>query len=182
MLTASRNRRDNATQLQKQLLLATGRRLSSQTVPNRLHQGDLYASRPVICNPLTSRQRAEEDGLLNIEIKSNMIGAKCCLRVSPDSVSSVILDVFWGWSEKGIQNDPTFVRERSQYRRTGWMVRGGISIGGHKDLYIIWNGTLTVRRYAKEIPRPPCYNLNCWRLLCFSHVNARPHAARLVEN
>ncbi|GFU48458.1 HTH_Tnp_Tc3_2 domain-containing protein [Trichonephila clavipes] len=38
-LTARRNRTENATQLQRQLPLATGRRVSSQTVRNRLHEG-----------------------------------------------------------------------------------------------------------------------------------------------
>ncbi|GFT64271.1 HTH_Tnp_Tc3_2 domain-containing protein [Trichonephila clavipes] len=38
-LTARRNRTENATQLQRELLLATGRRVSSQTARNRLHEG-----------------------------------------------------------------------------------------------------------------------------------------------
>ncbi|GFT03618.1 HTH_Tnp_Tc3_2 domain-containing protein [Trichonephila clavipes] len=38
-LTARRNRSENATQLQRELLLATGRKVSSQTVRNRLHEG-----------------------------------------------------------------------------------------------------------------------------------------------
>ncbi|GFT29536.1 HTH_Tnp_Tc3_2 domain-containing protein [Trichonephila clavipes] len=57
-LTARRNRTENATQLQRQLLLATGRRVSSQTVRNRLHEGGLYARRPMVCIPLTPRHRA----------------------------------------------------------------------------------------------------------------------------
>ncbi|GFW33386.1 HTH_Tnp_Tc3_2 domain-containing protein [Trichonephila clavipes] len=57
-LTAHRNRTENATQLQRQLLLATGRRVSSQTVRNRLHEGGLYARRPMFCIPLTPRHRA----------------------------------------------------------------------------------------------------------------------------
>ncbi|GFW27357.1 hypothetical protein TNCV_2832571 [Trichonephila clavipes] len=73
-LRARRNRTENATQLQRQLLLATGRRVSSQTVRNRLHEGGLYARRPMVCIPLTPRHR--EDGPLNIEIGSNMIGSK----------------------------------------------------------------------------------------------------------
>ncbi|GFV13669.1 transposable element Tcb2 transposase [Trichonephila clavipes] len=85
-LTARRNRTENATQLQRQLLLATGRRVSSQTVRNRLHEGWLYARRRMVCIPLTPRHRAAKDGLLNIEIGSKMIGAKCCLQTSPDSV------------------------------------------------------------------------------------------------
>ncbi|GFY33239.1 HTH_Tnp_Tc3_2 domain-containing protein [Trichonephila clavipes] len=86
-LTARRNRTENATQLQRQLLLATGRRVSSQTARNRLHEGGLYARRPMVCIPLThTTVRPEEDGLLNMEIGSNMIGAKCCLQTSPNSV------------------------------------------------------------------------------------------------
>ncbi|GFY14793.1 HTH_Tnp_Tc3_2 domain-containing protein [Trichonephila clavipes] len=57
-LTARRNRTENATQLQRQLLLATGRRVSSQTIHNRLHEGGLYARRPMVCIPLTPRHRA----------------------------------------------------------------------------------------------------------------------------
>ncbi|GFX80591.1 HTH_Tnp_Tc3_2 domain-containing protein [Trichonephila clavipes] len=57
-LTARRNRTENATQLQRQLLLATGRRVSGQTVRNRLHEGGIYARRPMVCIPLTPRPRA----------------------------------------------------------------------------------------------------------------------------
>ncbi|GFY23194.1 transposable element Tcb2 transposase [Trichonephila clavipes] len=57
-LTARRNRTENATQLQRQLLLATGRRVSSQTVRNRLHEGGLYAHRSMVCIPLTPHHRA----------------------------------------------------------------------------------------------------------------------------
>ncbi|GFS97652.1 transposable element Tcb2 transposase [Trichonephila clavipes] len=58
------------------------------------------------------------------------------------------------WRDRGTRNNPAFVRERSQYRRAGWMVWGGIIIGGRTDLHIIRNGTLTGRRYADEILRP----------------------------
>ncbi|GFW44912.1 HTH_Tnp_Tc3_2 domain-containing protein [Trichonephila clavipes] len=46
-LTARRNRTENATQLQRQLLLTTGRMVSIQTVRNRLHEGGLNARRPM---------------------------------------------------------------------------------------------------------------------------------------
>ncbi|GFS66736.1 transposable element Tcb2 transposase [Trichonephila clavipes] len=54
------------------------------------------------------------------------------------------------WKDRGTQNNPAFVRERSQYRRAGWRVWGGISIGGRTNLHISRNGTLTGRRYADE--------------------------------
>ncbi|GFT93875.1 transposable element Tcb2 transposase [Trichonephila clavipes] len=57
-LTARRNRTENATQLQRQLLLATGRKVPSQTVRNWLHEGGIYARRPMVCIPLTPRPRA----------------------------------------------------------------------------------------------------------------------------
>ncbi|GFX34192.1 transposable element Tcb2 transposase [Trichonephila clavipes] len=64
------------------------------------------------------------------------------------------------------------------------MVWGGISIGGRTDLHIIWNGTLTGRRYADEILRPHVipYTGAIGDSIVFQDDNARPHRARLVEN
>ncbi|KAM8770934.1 uncharacterized protein V5649_019280 isoform 1-T2 [Rhynchonycteris naso] len=45
-LLARRNRCSNATELQGQFLAATGRRLSTQTIRNRLHRVGLHARRP----------------------------------------------------------------------------------------------------------------------------------------
>ncbi|GFV80633.1 transposable element Tcb2 transposase [Trichonephila clavipes] len=88
------------------------------------------------------------------------------------------------WRDRGTRNNPAFVRERSQYRRAGWMVWGGISIGGRTDLHIIRNGTLTSRRYADEILRPHVipYAGAIGDSFVFQDDNARPHRARLVEN
>ncbi|GFT59186.1 transposable element Tcb2 transposase [Trichonephila clavipes] len=146
-LTARRNGTENATQLQRQLLLATGRRVSSQTARNRLHEGGLYAHES---------------------------------RFSLESDTRRVLV----WRDRGTRNNPAFVRERSQYRRAGWMVWGGISIGGRTDLHIIRNGTLTGRRYADEILRPYVipYAVAIGDSFVFQDDNARPHRARLVEN
>ncbi|GFW28331.1 transposable element Tcb2 transposase [Trichonephila clavipes] len=88
------------------------------------------------------------------------------------------------WRDRGTRNNPAFVRERSQYRRAGWMVWGGISIGGRTDLHVIRNGTLTGRRYADEILRPHVipYAGAIGDSFAFQDDNARPHRARLVEN
>ncbi|GFU94923.1 transposable element Tcb2 transposase [Trichonephila clavipes] len=88
------------------------------------------------------------------------------------------------WRDRGTRNNPAFVRERSQYRRAGWMVWGGISIGGRTDLHIIRNGTLTGRRYADEILRPHVipYAGAIGDSFVFQDDNARPHRARLVVN
>ncbi|GFY16783.1 transposable element Tcb2 transposase [Trichonephila clavipes] len=121
-LTARRNRTENATQLQRQLLLATGRRVSSQTVRNRLHEGGLYARRPMVCIPLTPRHRAarrrwaaehrdweQHDWSQVLFTDESRFSLKCDTR-------RVLV-----WRDRGTRNNPAFVRERSQYRRAGWM-------------------------------------------------------------
>ncbi|XP_071044216.1 uncharacterized protein [Parasteatoda tepidariorum] len=88
------------------------------------------------------------------------------------------------WRERGTRNNPTFIRERSHYRRACWMVWGGISIGGRTDLHIIRNGTLTARRYADEILRPHVipYAAAIDDSFVLQDDNARPHTARLVKS
>ncbi|GFX00714.1 transposable element Tcb2 transposase [Trichonephila clavipes] len=184
-LTARRNRTENATQLQRQLLLATERRVSSQTVRNRLHEGGLYARRPMVCILLTPRHRAarrrwaaehrdweQHDWSQVLFTDESRFSLECDTR-------RVLV-----WRDRGTRNNPAFVRERSQYRRAGWMVWGGISIGGRTDLHIIRNDTLTGRRYADEILRPHVipYAGAIGDSFVFQDDNARPHRARLVEN
>ncbi|GFV86573.1 transposable element Tc1 transposase [Trichonephila clavipes] len=180
-LTARRNRTENATQLQSKLLLATGRRMSSQTVRNRLHEGGLYARRPMVCILLTPRHRAarrrwaaehrdweQHDWSQVLFTDESRFSLECDTR-------------FLVWKDRGTRNNPAFVRERSQYRRAGWMIWGGISIGGRTDLHIIRNGTLTGRRYADKILRPHVIPY-AGDSFVFQDDNARPHRARLVEN
>ncbi|GFW55916.1 transposable element Tcb2 transposase [Trichonephila clavipes] len=184
-LTARRNRTENATQLQRQLLLATGRRVFSQTVRNRLHEGGLYARRPMVCIPLTPQHHAaqrrwaaehrdweQHDWSQVLFTDESRFSQECDTR-------RVLV-----WRDRGTRNNPTFVRERSQYRRAGWMVWCGISIGGRTDLHIIRNGTLTGRRYANEILRPHVipYAGAIGDSFAFQDANTRPHRARLVEN
>ncbi|GFU57864.1 cubilin [Trichonephila clavipes] len=82
------------------------------------------------------------------------------------------------------QQDEGCPAKQSQYRRAGWMVWGGISVGGRTDLHIIRNGTLTGQRYAHEILRPHVipYAGAIGDFFVFQDDNARPHRARLVEN
>ncbi|GFX51108.1 transposable element Tcb2 transposase [Trichonephila clavipes] len=114
-LTARRNRTENATQLQRQLLLATGRRVSSQTVRNRLHEGGLYARRPMVCIPLTPRPRAarrrwaaehrdweQHDWRQVLFTDESLFSLECDTR-------RVLV-----WRNRGTRNNLAFVRDRSQ--------------------------------------------------------------------
>ncbi|GFU82792.1 transposable element Tcb2 transposase [Trichonephila clavipes] len=184
-LTARRNRTENATQLQRQLLLATGRRVSSQTVRNRLHEGWLYARRRMVCIPLTPRHRAarrrwaaEHRDWEQNDWSQVLFTDESRFSLECDSRHVLV------WRDRGTRNNAAFVRERSQYRRAGWMVWGGISIGGRTDLHIIRNGPLTGRRYADEVLRPHVipYAGAIGDSFVFQDDNAQPHRARLVEN
>ncbi|GFS62646.1 transposable element Tcb2 transposase [Trichonephila clavipes] len=112
-LTAHRNRTENSTQLQRQLLLATGRRVSSQTVRNRLREGGLYARRPMVCIPLTPRHRAtrrrwaaehrdweQHDWSQVLFTDESRFSLKCDTR-------RVLV-----WRDRGTRNNTAFVRER----------------------------------------------------------------------
>ncbi|GFX29817.1 transposable element Tcb2 transposase [Trichonephila clavipes] len=158
---------------------------SSQTVRNWLHEGELYARRPMVFIPLTPRHRVarrrwasehrdweQHDWSQVLFTDESRFSLECSTR-------RVLV-----WRDRGTRNNPTFVRERSQYKRAGWIVWGGISIGGRTDLHIIRNGTLTGRRYADEILRPHVipYAGAIRDSFVFQDDNARPHRARLMEN
>ncbi|GFV02059.1 transposable element Tcb2 transposase [Trichonephila clavipes] len=121
-LTARRNRTENATQLQRQLLLATGRRVSSQTVRNRLREGGLYARRPMFCIPLTPRHRAarRRSAAEHRDWEQHDWSQVLFTDESRFSLECGTRRVFV-WRDRGTRNNPAFVRERSQYRRAGWM-------------------------------------------------------------
>ncbi|GFX75158.1 transposable element Tc1 transposase [Trichonephila clavipes] len=186
-LTARRNRTENATQLQRQLLLATGRRVSSQTVRNRLHEGGLYARRPMVYIPLTPRHRAarrrwaaehrdweQHDWSQVLFTDESRFSLECDTR-------RVLV-----WRDRGTRNNPAFVRERA----TGSFVTQNYSRSQSEvprdlhNLHIIRNGTLTGRRYADEILRLHVipYIGAIGDSFVFQDDNARPHRARLVEN
>ncbi|GFX94441.1 hypothetical protein TNCV_4294831 [Trichonephila clavipes] len=62
VLSAKRNRRTTAQQVENQFLAASGKQISRKTVARRLRGGCkpsplLYARRPVVCVPLTRQHR-----------------------------------------------------------------------------------------------------------------------------
>ncbi|GFT75972.1 transposable element Tcb2 transposase [Trichonephila clavipes] len=169
----------------KTVALGNMTNVSSQIVRNRLHEGRLYVRRPMVYIPLTPHHRAarrrwtaehrnweQHDWSQVLFTDESRFSLECDTR-------RVLV-----WRDRGTRNNPAFVRERSQYRRAGWMVWGGISIGGRTDLHIIRNGTLTGRRYADEILLPHVipYAGAIGDSFVFQDDNARPHGARLVEN
>ncbi|GFX54419.1 transposable element Tcb2 transposase [Trichonephila clavipes] len=173
------NRTENATSQ------TTGRRVSSQTVRNRLHEGGIYARRSMVSIPLTPRHRTARRrwAAENRDWEQHNWSQVLFTDESRFSLECGTRRVLV-WRDRGTRNNPAFVRERSQYKRAGCMVWGGISIGGRTDLHIIRNGTLTGRRYAYKILRPHVipYAGSIGDSFVFQDDNARPHRSRMVEN
>ncbi|GFV88828.1 transposable element Tcb2 transposase [Trichonephila clavipes] len=160
-LTARRNRTENATQLQRQLLLATGRRVSSQTVRNRLHEGWLYARRRMVCIPLTLRHRAarrrwaaehrdweQNDWSQVLFTDESRFSLECDTR-------HVLV-----WRDRGTRNNAAFVREKVTIQKSRL---DGMGWNQHRRTY------------------GPAYHSE-WNFDRPKDDNAQPHRARLVEN
>ncbi|GFY06287.1 transposable element Tcb2 transposase [Trichonephila clavipes] len=154
VLTTRRHRNMNATLLQQHLRSATGTRVSTQTVRNRLHGLGLYARRPMGCVRLTSRHRRDRRERIFI------------------------------WRDRGSRNNPAFVHESVRFGGGGVLVYGGISIDGRTDLYIIRDGPLSARRYRDEILRPivVSYASAIGDYFILMDDNCRPHQFNLVED
>ena len=68
-ISAWRNPESNATMLNNAFRAGTGRRVSTQTVRNRLHDAQLHSRRPWRSPHLTPRQHTALNGLVRIGIK-----------------------------------------------------------------------------------------------------------------
>lgn len=91
--------------------------------------------------------------------------------------------IVFGIERKDTQNNPTFIRERSHYRRSGLDLWTRISLGGRTDLHMIRNVTLMVRSYKVDILRPcAVFYVAAIGDLFLSMHNARRYRARRVEN
>ncbi|GFT67873.1 transposable element Tcb2 transposase [Trichonephila clavipes] len=73
--------------------------------------------------------------------------------------------------------------ERHSYRGGGILVWAGISLGGHTDLHVFHEGTVTGLRYRDEILDPYVrpYAAAIGNDFILMDDNARPHRARIVE-
>ncbi|GFX94304.1 hypothetical protein TNCV_4293491 [Trichonephila clavipes] len=103
----------------------------------------------MVCIPLTPRHRvARKMGFMNI-FCLNFHDWSHKVLFTDESRFSFDTRRVLVWRDRGTRNNPAFVRERSQYRRAGWMVSCSNfrTYGPH----IIRNGTLMGRRYAEKI-------------------------------
>ncbi|GFT79113.1 transposable element Tcb2 transposase [Trichonephila clavipes] len=128
--------------------VATGIRISKQTIYRRLSHAGMYARRPAVCIPLTS---AHKRACLIWSLKHQhwsvgewanvMFSEECRFSLNSDSRRVTI------WRERGKRFEPRNITERHHFPSRGVMVWAGIMMDGRTDLHFFDTGSVTVQRY-----------------------------------
>ena len=143
---------NNATTLRSELQNATGVRLSTQTIRNRLHEAGLRSWRPAIHIPLTWHHVQERLEWARDHVTwalndwtpiSFTDESRFCVDFT-DRLARV-------WRMQNERFAEVCIAEHDRYGRGSVMVWAGISAQGKTDLHVIENGTLTAERYVNEI-------------------------------
>ncbi|KFM57858.1 Transposable element Tcb2 transposase, partial [Stegodyphus mimosarum] len=155
VISARRQRGSTVRALGSALTLATGIRISRQTVYRRLNHAGLYARRPAVCIPLTS---AQKHARLNWSLKHRhwsvgewanvMFSNEPRFSLSTDSRRVTI------WRERGTRFEPRNISERHHFPSRGIMVWAGIMMVGRIDLHFFDTGSVTGQRYRDEVLEP----------------------------
>ncbi|GFY18678.1 transposable element Tcb2 transposase [Trichonephila clavipes] len=155
VISARHQRGSTARALGLVLTVATGIRISRQTVYRRLNHARLYARRQVVCISLTSaRKRAR----LNWSFKHQhwSVGEWANVMFSDESRFSLSSDSRWVtiWRERGTRFEPRNITERHHFPSRGVMVWAGIMMDGHTDIHFFDTGSMTAQRYRDEVLKP----------------------------
>ncbi|GFX96652.1 transposable element Tcb2 transposase [Trichonephila clavipes] len=155
VLSAKRNRRTTAQQVENQFLAASGKQISRKTVARRLRGGGLYAHRPVVCVPLTRQHRTarlqwcrEHHNWTEQDWACVLFSDESRFSLSSDCRRQLI------WRESGTAYRPENIQEKDRYPTCIIMVWAGIMINGRTRLHVVANGTMTGQRYIDEVLLP----------------------------
>lgn len=183
-LSDQRRRNISVPQLIAGYPVASGWRISASTVRRRLQNVGLYARWPVVCVPLTRRQRRARLSWAREHVSWTRQRWASVLftnesRFTRESDSGRLLI----WREQNTRYHQSNTVERDSYCDDGIMVWEGISLGGHTDLHVFQGGTLTGVRYRDEILDPyvrPYVGASGSDFI-LRDDNAKPHRAVVVE-
>ncbi|GFT25508.1 transposable element Tcb2 transposase [Trichonephila clavipes] len=155
ILSAKRNRRTTAQQVENQFIAASGKQISRKTVAKRLRGGGLYALRPVVCVPLTRQHRTshlqwcrEHHNWTEQDWACVLFSDECRFSLSSDCRRQLI------WRESGTAYRPENIQEKDRYPTCNIMVWAGIMINVRTRLHMVSNGTMTGQRYIDEVLLP----------------------------
>ena len=184
VVQARRHRFDNATTLRRDFQNATGVRISTQTIRNRLHDAGLRSKRPAIRVPLT-----------RYHVQMRLAWARDHVTWTQNDWAPVLFTDesrfcvdFTNrrarvWRMPNERFAPVCVAEHDRFGGGSVMVWAGISAQGKTDLHVIDNGTLTALRYVNEIldvyVRP--YAGAVGENFILMDDNARAHRARITD-
>ncbi|GFX67989.1 transposable element Tcb1 transposase [Trichonephila clavipes] len=124
-------------------------------VARRLHDGGLFARRPVRCVPLTPAHRRrrslwcrEHRNWRENEWERVLFTDESRFSLSSDSHRILI------WRERGSRNHPSNIIERGRYGSRGVLVWRGSMLDSRTDLHIFDAGSVNGTRYCNEIILP----------------------------
>lgn len=182
---ALRQRHSTARMLRNDFQVATGVRLSDQTVRNRLHGDSLSARRPATGPVLTVAHRRRRLEFANNHVNWQLAQWRC-LMFSDESrfhVSACDRRVRV-WRRPGERYADCNIVEYDRFGGGSIMYWGGISFDGRTDLYRVGGGSLTALRYRDEIVDPIVrpYLGAMGNNSVFVQDNARCHTAHVVRD
>ncbi|UYV63374.1 hypothetical protein LAZ67_2003876, partial [Cordylochernes scorpioides] len=141
VVTAKCHREMTAIQLSNELSSATGTRISRQTVYRRLHEGPLYARRPMVCIPLTSAHRRarlnwclEHLAWTHDQWANVLFSDESRFSLNTDSRRVFI------WREPGTRFNPSNIREIDSFGGGSLLVWAGISSSRRTPFHIFFWG------------------------------------------
>ena len=146
-LQARRHRFNNATTLRSELQNATGVRLSTQTIRNRLHEACLRSRRPAIRIPLTRHHVQERLEWARDHVTWALNDWTPILFTDESRFCVDFTDRRARvWRMRNECFAEVCIAEHDRYGGGSVMVWAGISAQGKTDLHVIDNGTLTAER------------------------------------
>ena len=154
------------------------RRVSAQTIRNRLSEGNLRARRPCV-GPVLRRQHRRQR--LRWCTNVRVWNLRNWRRVWFSDESRFLLQRRDG-RQRVYRRDnerfaPNCVRQVDRFGGGSVMVWGAMSYNHRSDLVII-RGNLTAQRYINDVLQPHLLPIINHQRELFQHDNARPHTAR----
>ena len=184
-ISALRNRQSTARGLRNDLQLATGVRVSNQTVRNRLHDDGLDARRPATGPILTVTHRTNRRIFAQDHVGWQLDQWRTVLFTDESRFHVCTCDRrVRVWRRVGERYMDCNIVENDRFGGGSVMFWGGICYDGRTELYRVNGGSLTALRYRDEIldpiVRPFLGAMGDNALLV--QDNARPHTAYVVQD
>ena len=158
------------------------RRISEQTIRNRLREAGIRPYRPKVGPALRPQHRQRRVQWCNTVRRWNQVNWRC---IWFSDESHFLLERRRGrhrvYRRRRERFAPNCVRHVDRYGGGSVMVWGAMSYNGRSELVVV-QGNLTANRYINQILRPHLLPILNHQRELFQHDNARPHTARATRD